>query len=77
MPNITQPVLTAKLRELEADGLVRRKVHNGNRPEVEYEITAGARRFRPFVRAIMKLARQKALSREADCRGPRAAGPTD
>ena len=65
MPNITQPVLTAKLRELEADGLVKRKIYQELRPDVEYEMTAGARRFRLFVRAVMSWARQKTLSQES------------
>ena len=54
--NITQPVLTAKLQELEADGLVKRTIHEETPPRVEYEMTADARRFRPFVRAIVEWA---------------------
>ena len=54
--NITQPVLTAKLQELEADGLVKRTIHEETPPRVEYEMTTDARRFRPFVRAIVEWA---------------------
>ena len=67
MPNITQPVLTAKLQELEADGLVKRKIYREIPPGVEYEMTAGARQFGPFVCAIMRWPRQKALSEESEC----------
>ena len=66
MPNITQPVLTAKLQELEADGLVKRTVHENILPSVEYGLTPGARRFRPFVRAIMRWSQQKVLAQELE-----------
>ncbi len=36
---ITQKVLTAKLREMEEDGLVIRKVYPQNPPKVEYTLT--------------------------------------
>jgi DNA-binding HxlR family transcriptional regulator len=65
MPNITQPVLTAKLQELEADGLVKRNTCQGPRPDVEYEMTAGARQFGFFVRAVMSWAREKALAQQS------------
>ena len=68
IPNITQPVLTAKLQELEADGLVKRKIYQRFRPDVEYEATAGARQFGFFVHAVMSWARQKTLSQESKCR---------
>jgi DNA-binding HxlR family transcriptional regulator len=64
MPNITQPVLTARLRELEADELVKRRIYEEIPRGVEYELTPGARQFGPFVRAIMTWARQKALAQE-------------
>ena len=81
MPNITQPVLTAKLQELEADGLVKRNTCRGLRPDVEYEMTAGARQFGFFVHAAMTWARQKTLSQESKHRriAPKAdiVGPRD
>ncbi len=66
VPNITQPVLTAKLRELEADGLVRRRISEEIPQRVEYELTLGARRFGTFVRAIMRWPRQKVLAQELE-----------
>lgn len=36
---ITQKVLTAKLRDMEALGLVERKVYDQNPPKVEYSLT--------------------------------------
>src|ERR1700758_1694651 len=43
IPGITQHMLTAQLRELEADGLVSRTVFAEVPPRVEYEITPKAR----------------------------------
>src|ERR1700741_5570649 len=43
IPGITQHMLTAQLRELEADGLVSRTVYAEVPPRVEYEITEKAR----------------------------------
>ena len=39
LPGITQQMLTAQLRELEADGLVLRKVFAQVPPKVEYSLT--------------------------------------
>jgi DNA-binding HxlR family transcriptional regulator len=43
IPGITQHMLTAQLRELEADGLVSRTVFAEVPPRVEYKITPKAR----------------------------------
>lgn len=39
MPNITQKMLTRQLRELEADGMVHRKVYAQVPPRVEYSLS--------------------------------------
>lgn len=52
IPGITQHMLTAQLRELEADGLVTRTVFAEVPPRVEYEITAKARALGPTLEAL-------------------------
>lgn len=52
IPGITQHMLTAQLRELEADGLVSRTVFPEVPPRVEYEITEKARGLGPTMEAL-------------------------
>ncbi|MDD4911073.1 MAG: helix-turn-helix domain-containing protein [Sideroxydans sp.] len=52
IPGITQHMLTAQLRELEADGLVSRTVFAEVPPRVEYEITQKARGLGPTLEAL-------------------------
>ena len=52
IPGITQHMLTAQLRELEADGLVSRTVFAEVPPRVEYAITAKARGLGPTMEAL-------------------------
>jgi len=52
IPGITQHMLTAQLRELEADGLVSRTVFAEVPPRVEYEITSKARALGPTMQAL-------------------------
>jgi len=48
-PRITQRMLTKELRELEKDGLVRRKVYAQVPPKVEYSLTDMARSLIPIL----------------------------
>jgi DNA-binding HxlR family transcriptional regulator len=52
IPGITQHMLTAQLRELEADGLVSRTVFAEVPPRVEYEITPKARGLGPTMETL-------------------------
>ena len=52
IPGITQHMLTAQLRELEADGLVLRTIYAEVPPRVEYAITAKARGLGPTMEAL-------------------------
>jgi len=52
IPGVTQHMLTAQLRELEADGLVQRTVFAEVPPRVEYAITAKAQALGPMMKAL-------------------------
>jgi DNA-binding HxlR family transcriptional regulator len=49
MPCVTQRMLTAQLRALEADGLISRTVFPQVPPRVEYEITERGRSLEPLL----------------------------
>lgn len=58
IPGITQHMLTLQLRDLEADGLVKRTVFPEVPPRVEYEITPSARALRPVFDELFKWAQE-------------------
>ena len=54
MGRITPKMLAQQLRELEADGVVRRHVHAQVPPRVDYTLTARGRTLGPIVEAMCK-----------------------
>ncbi|MGW0003294.1 winged helix-turn-helix transcriptional regulator [Nocardia grenadensis] len=52
MPTITQRMLTRQLRELEADGLIRRTVYAEVPPKVEYDLTELGVSLRPVAELL-------------------------
>ena len=76
IPRISARVLSARLRELEAKGLITRKVLDTSPPSAEYALTELGRELIPAIRAIvevgMKLKERMATRRKAS---PRARGP--
>ena len=58
LPGITQHMLTAQLRALERDGLIKRTIFAEVPPRVEYENTNAARRLRPIFIEIVKWAEE-------------------
>jgi DNA-binding HxlR family transcriptional regulator len=52
LPTVTQRMLTNQLRELEADGLVGRRVFAEVPPRVEYSLTDLGRSLRPVILAL-------------------------
>ena len=53
LPGITQHMLSLRLRELEADGLVTRTVYDENVPRVEYEISEAVHGLKPVFQAVI------------------------
>jgi DNA-binding HxlR family transcriptional regulator len=52
IPKITEKMLTQQLRELEADGIVARRVYPTVPPKVEYSLTAYGQSLKRALRAI-------------------------
>lgn len=52
LPGLTQRMLTTQLRELEADGVVKRTVYAEVPPKVEYSITPFGRTLEPLLREL-------------------------
>ncbi|WZX99770.1 winged helix-turn-helix transcriptional regulator [Bacillus sp. FSL W7-1360] len=52
IPGITQKMLTSQLRELEANGIVDRKVYAQVPPKVEYMMTAYGESLQPVLAAM-------------------------
>ncbi|MEM8951722.1 MAG: helix-turn-helix domain-containing protein [Pseudomonadota bacterium] len=61
MHNVTQRMLTKQLRELEADGLVKRKVYPVVPPKVEYSLTKKGESLRPIIMALREWGQENAL----------------
>ncbi|HEX8912414.1 MAG TPA: helix-turn-helix domain-containing protein [Humisphaera sp.] len=57
---VTQKMLTQQLRELEADGVVSRRVYAEVPPRVEYSLTDRGQSLRPVVDAMCKWGKGKA-----------------
>jgi DNA-binding HxlR family transcriptional regulator len=56
IPNITQKMLGQQLRQLEADGIVARKVYPQVPPKAEYRLTDWGQSLCPALDAILKWA---------------------
>lgn len=52
MPNATQRMITLQLRELEADGVIKRHVYAEVPPRVEYELTEFGRTLQPVLEVM-------------------------
>ncbi|MFI5909970.1 winged helix-turn-helix transcriptional regulator [Dactylosporangium sp. NPDC051541] len=52
MPDVTEKMLTQRLRELEADGLISRRDLGTNPPHVEYALTDEGRSLAPVLQAL-------------------------
>jgi DNA-binding HxlR family transcriptional regulator len=54
LPGCTQKMLTQQLRELERDGVVKRKVYAQVPPKVEYSLTEMGRSLKPIINAMCR-----------------------
>jgi DNA-binding HxlR family transcriptional regulator len=61
--SVTQRTLTKQLRELEADGLVSRKVYPVVPPKVEYSLTEAGRSLGPVILALRDWGQEHVVSR--------------
>ena len=62
IPAISQKMLIQQLRQMEADGIVRRIVHHQVPPKVEYCLTDWGQALCPALDALLKWAAQKESS---------------
>jgi DNA-binding HxlR family transcriptional regulator len=60
LPNCTQKMLTQQLREMERDGLVKRKVYAQVPPKVEYSLTPLGESLKPVVDSMCRWGKLKA-----------------
>jgi DNA-binding HxlR family transcriptional regulator len=74
MPNTTQRMLTLQLRELEADGIVARRVYPQVPPKVEYELTPFGRTLAPVLISLREWGESYQTRRAKDV-GPGEAVP--
>jgi DNA-binding HxlR family transcriptional regulator len=60
IPNVTEKMLTEKLRELESDGLIHREVYREVPPKVEYSLTPYGRGLDPILQQLCQWGKQHA-----------------
>jgi DNA-binding HxlR family transcriptional regulator len=58
IPQISDRLLSMRLKELEASGLVARRVWDGAPVRVEYELTAKGRALQPVITSLRRWARE-------------------
>ncbi|MBM7542105.1 DNA-binding HxlR family transcriptional regulator [Amphibacillus cookii] len=58
IPHVTQKMLTKQLRELEAEGIISRKVYPQVPPKVEYTITVYGETLKPILEAMHQWGRK-------------------
>jgi len=66
LPNVTQRMLTNQLRELERDGLVRRKIYPQVPPKVEYSLTDLGKTLAPALRELRSWGEKHMLPKMED-----------
>ena len=69
IPGISQKMLAQQLRQLEADGIVSRKLYPQVPPKVEYRLTEWGQALCPALDAMLKWAEKRDTFREPDAGG--------
>lgn len=59
IPPVSQKMLTQQLRELEADGIISRRVYAEVPPKVEYSLTARGATLKPVLEKLYAWGQQK------------------
>ena len=77
IPNVTQRMLTNQLRELEAAGIVQRRVAEGMPLRVEYSLTASGKDLEPVIKAAWQWGRSFLESRTTLLTSDQSLVPTD
>lgn len=61
IPDISRKVLTEQLKELTADGIIKREQFNEIPPRVEYSLTELGKSLSPVIRELEKWGKENAL----------------
>ena len=69
IPGVTQHMLTTQLRDLEANGLVKRTVYPEVPPRVEYEITPSARALQPVFDELFRWSQEHGFPTATQSKG--------
>ena len=75
VPDVTQKMLTNQLRELEADGIIERRVYAEVPPRVEYRLTDYGRTLKPILIAMKDWGIQHMAARIQPADSPAATTP--
>lgn len=70
IPAISQKMLAQQLRQLEADGIVARKMYPQIPPKVEYSMTTWGQALCPALDALLKWAEQREALTSTDSQAP-------
>lgn len=63
MPSVSRKVLTEQLKELEADGLIRREQFKEIPPRVEYSLTPLGQSLKPILNDLASWGQEKVLGK--------------
>ncbi|MCA1952326.1 MAG: helix-turn-helix transcriptional regulator [Hyphomicrobiales bacterium] len=75
IPRVSAKMLTRRLRDLEALGIVTRNVVPSSPPSVEYALSAMGREFLPVIRAIVEMGFRLKARREENAGETGGSGP--